>query len=121
MLRVPMDERVVAECRERAAAIADDVQRFIDAHTTVGVERTVARAYGVEGVGDQGTPLVNQLVDRLHGSKLLGRGVAFYLGRELLRGAASVQEAAERLAYGATELDGGGSESDAQIRGALQS
>ncbi|HKQ68560.1 MAG TPA: lysine 5,6-aminomutase subunit alpha, partial [Polyangiaceae bacterium] len=85
---------------------ADEVQRFIDTHTTVGVERTTARAYGVDGVDDQGTPLANLLVDRYHQAGLTCRGIAFFLGRALLGGAGSINEAAERLAYG-PELDHG--------------
>jgi len=100
MARVPVDASVVLRCRELAADIARDVQSTIDAHTTVGVERTVARAYGVEGADAEGIPLANALVDRLHKSKLLGLGVGFFLGQELVRGAASVQEAAETLAFG---------------------
>jgi beta-lysine 5,6-aminomutase alpha subunit len=100
MARVPVDAAVVDACRGFAAEIADDVQRFIDTHTTVGVERTVARAYGVVGADAEGTPLVNVLVDRLHAAGLLGRGVAWFLGRALHEGTASVQEAAEALAYG---------------------
>src|SRR4051812_28596990 len=103
MASVPMDPAVVAACRQFAADIADDVQRFIDQHTTVGVERTVARAYGVVGADAEGTPLVNKLVDRLHAQKLTGRGVAFFLGKALLDGAATVQEAAENLAYGSVD------------------
>jgi beta-lysine 5,6-aminomutase alpha subunit len=61
---VPIDARKVARCRELAGEIATDVQRYIDAHTTVGVERTVLRAYGADGVDDQGVPLVNIAVDR---------------------------------------------------------
>jgi beta-lysine 5,6-aminomutase alpha subunit len=99
MAHVPVDERTVEECRRIAGVIADDVQRYIDRHTSVGVERTMVRAYGVEGTDDQGVPLVNALVDRLHAKKVLGRGVSYYLGRELLRGASSVQDAAERLAF----------------------
>ena len=56
MARVPMDESVVADCRRLAAEIADEVQGFIDRHTTVGVERTVARAYGIDGA-DEGKAL----------------------------------------------------------------
>jgi beta-lysine 5,6-aminomutase alpha subunit len=104
MAHVPVDERTVAECRRIAGDIADDVQRYIDGHTSVGVERTVLRAYGVEGVDDQGVPLVNALVERLHTNKALGRGASFYLGRELVRGSNGVQEAAERLAFG-PEID----------------
>ncbi|MBK8171249.1 MAG: lysine 5,6-aminomutase subunit alpha [Sandaracinaceae bacterium] len=120
MAQVPLDMKVVDECRRLAASIADDVQRFIDKHTTVGVERTVARAFGIEGVDDQGIPLVNMLVDRIHAQKLLGRGVAFFLGRELLRGAPNLQDAAERLAYGRSEITGEGPETEAQINAVLE-
>ncbi len=64
MATVPMDASKVARCRALAGDIADDVQRYIDAHTTVGVERTILRAYGADGVDDQGAPLVNTAVER---------------------------------------------------------
>src|SRR5580704_18242342 len=99
-----MDLAKVVRCRALAAEIASDVQGYIDLHTTVGVERTILRAYGAEGVDDVGVPLVNTAVDRYREAGLLGRGIAFFLGRALLAGAASVQDAAERLAY-ASEVD----------------
>jgi len=101
---VPMDAGKVARCRDLAAEIADDVQRYIDAHTTVGVERTILRAYGAEGVDGDGVPLVNIAVDRYADAGLLGRGIAHFLGRALLAGAKTPQDAAERLAF-APELD----------------
>src|SRR6476619_3444592 len=97
MIRVPMDEAKVARCREIAANVADDVQRYIDAHTSVGVERTILRAYGIDGVDDQGAPLVNIVVDRYAKAGLLGRGSSYFLGRAMLAGAGGLQEAAERL------------------------
>jgi beta-lysine 5,6-aminomutase alpha subunit len=100
MAQVPIDDGVVAECRSLAAKIADDVQSMIDAHTTVGVERVTLRALGVEGVDDQGVPLVNRLVDRLHASGGLAVGASLALGNSLVRFGGSAQEAAERLAYG---------------------
>src|SRR5215467_2612686 len=100
MAKVPVDQKVVASCRELAGRIADDVQTFIDGHTTVGVERTTARAYGVDGVDDQGTPLVNLLVDRCQQQSLVPRGIAFFLGRALGAGSRSINEAAKRLAFG---------------------
>ena len=106
MATVPMDVRKVARCRELAGKIADDVQRYIDAHTTVGVERTILRAYGAQGVDDQGVPLVNTAVERYREAGLLGRGILFYLGRALLSGARTAQDAAERLAF-SPELDHG--------------
>jgi beta-lysine 5,6-aminomutase alpha subunit len=119
MARVPVDERKVGRCRELAAAIADDVQSYIDRHTSVGVERTILRAFGVEGVDDQGVPLVNIAVDRYHREGLLGLGISHWLGRALVSGATSVQDAAERLAYGATVDRGEGGPSADAVRAAL--
>ena len=119
MPTVPMDERKVAECRTLASDIADDVQRYIDRHTTVGAERTFLRAYGVDGVDDQGAPLVNLAVDRYHQAGLLGRGMTLFLGRALLDGASTIQDAAERLAYGHEIDPGEGGPSIEEIRGAL--
>ena len=104
MATVPMDTGKVARCRALAGEIADDVQRYIDAHTTVGVERTILRAYGADGVDEQGAPLVNTAVERYREAGLIGRGIATLLGRALLAGAASPQEAAERLAF-APDID----------------
>jgi beta-lysine 5,6-aminomutase alpha subunit len=120
MATVPMDERKVAHCREIAAHIAADVQSYIDTHTSVGVERTMLRAFGVEGADDQGAPLVNVAVDRYHKAGLLGRGIGFFLGRALASGATSPQDAAERLAFGPDIDRGEGGASPAQARAALE-
>jgi len=104
MAHVPMDEKKVASCRALAASVATDVQRYIDAHTSVGVERTMLRALGVEGLGAEGAPLVNLAVDRYQKAGLLDRGISFFVGRQLISGAKNVQDATERLAY-APEID----------------
>ena len=119
MLKVPMDERKVAHCRELAAAVADDVQTYIDGHTSVGAERTILRSFGATGVDDQGAPLVNLAVDRYAKAGLLGRGISYWLGRQLTGGARDIQDAAERLAY-APEVDRGeGGASVEEVRKAL--
>jgi beta-lysine 5,6-aminomutase alpha subunit len=102
MARVPVDTRKVDRCRELAGAVADDVQTYIDTHTSVGVERTILRAYGATGVDDKGAPLVNVAVDRYRDAGLLGHGISYFLARALASGAESVQDAAERLAFGPT-------------------
>ncbi len=99
MQPLPIDDGVVADCRARAAHVAAGMQSFIDAHTTVSIERTVLRAYGIDGADGNGTPLVNTCVDRVLSSGQLGRGIATALGAAILRGA-TPQEAAEELAYG---------------------
>ena len=120
MATVPMDLKKVASCRKLADEIADDVQRYIDGHSSVGVERTILRAFGVDGTDDQGAPLVNLAVERYHKAGLLDRGISTWLGRALLAGADTVQDAAERLAFG-PELDRGeGGPSTADVQKALE-
>jgi beta-lysine 5,6-aminomutase alpha subunit len=101
MHALPIDDRVVTRCRELAAAVASSVHRFIDAHTTVSIERTVLRCYGIDGVDDQGVPLVNRCVERYRQAGTLPYGIAFFLGWTLSRRPGlSPQEAAEEMAYG---------------------
>ncbi|HEY1958685.1 MAG TPA: lysine 5,6-aminomutase subunit alpha [Polyangiaceae bacterium] len=119
MAHVPMDEKKVASCRALAATVATDVQRYIDAHTSVGVERTILRALGVEGVGAEGAPLVNLAVDRCHAAGVLGRGVSFFVGRQLISGAKNVQDATERLAYAPDFDRGEAGPTPAEARAAL--
>jgi beta-lysine 5,6-aminomutase alpha subunit len=119
MARVPLDERKVAACRTLAAEIASDVQRYIDGHTSVGVERTMLRALGAEGLGDEGAPLVNLAVDRYQQAGLLSRGICLFVGRSLATGAKSVQDAVERLAYGPEVDRGEGGPSIDEARSAL--
>jgi beta-lysine 5,6-aminomutase alpha subunit len=118
---IALDPALVERCRSLSSDIASEVQRFIDAHTSVGVERTLLRALGVEGVDAEGTPLVNTLIDRLARAQLLGRGAAFYLGREMLRRRVSLQVAAEYLAYDALAPSPEGNETRAEVEAALAS
>src|SRR5689334_10005963 len=116
---LPIDHAVVDECRALAADVAAGVQRFIDAHTTVSIERTVLRAFGIDGADADGVPLVNSCVDRYLASGALGRGIAYWLGRALARGAADPQEAAEELAYGGAIDDGSDGPAHADVVAAL--
>jgi beta-lysine 5,6-aminomutase alpha subunit len=103
---VPLDARQVDRCRALASEIADDVQRYVDNHTTVGVERAILRAYGASGITEGGIPIVNVAVDRYAKAGLLGHGMAYFLGRAILGGARNPQEATERLAF-SPEIDPG--------------
>jgi beta-lysine 5,6-aminomutase alpha subunit len=102
---LPIDPAVVDDCRALAQRVAGGVQRFIDAHTTVSIERTVLRAYGVDGADADGVPLVNACVDKVLAAGRLDQGIALELGRALAAGAPDPTRAAEELAYGAGSTD----------------
>src|SRR5579871_453392 len=116
---LPIDQAVVDECRALAGRVADGVHRFIDRHTTCSIERTVLRAYGVDGTDPDGVPLVNTCVERFIKTKRAGRGIAYFLGRAIARGAPTPQEAAEQLAYSAEIDDGEGAPDAAAAMAAL--
>ena len=78
--RLNLNMELVEKARASASKVADDVQEFIDAHTTVTVERAVCRLLGIDGVNDVDVPLPNVVVDHLHEKGILPGGAAFYDG-----------------------------------------
>ena len=106
MLSPPWPPFRWTSARSRAAArspreIADDVQRYIDAHTTVGVERTIAaRVRRRRRRTTEGAPLVNTRGRPLpRGGPARPRHRVLPRAGAARRAPASVQDAAERLAF----------------------
>jgi beta-lysine 5,6-aminomutase alpha subunit len=81
-MELRIDRHCVDRCRKLAAAIADPVETFIAAHSTVSVERAVLRLLGVDGVTPEEVPLPNAIVDAIP-ARDLGRGVALPFGKAL--------------------------------------
>ncbi len=91
-----IDDAEIARARQLAQRITEPIFRdLIGRHTTVSIERTVLRWYGLADAGPQGVPLCNLMVDRLHDARLLGKGAAYWLGRALRSGTRSPVEAVE--------------------------
>ena len=95
---LPLDRVVVDRCRALAGRITAQVLDFVGRHTTVSIERTVLRLYGLHDAGPRGVPLVNIAVEALHERKLLGRGAAYWLGYALRHGATDPVGVVERIA-----------------------
>ncbi|MFA7075879.1 MAG: lysine 5,6-aminomutase subunit alpha [Candidatus Izemoplasmatales bacterium] len=83
MNKLNINQDIVKSCRNYANIIADDVQDFIDKHTTVTVERTVLRLLGVDGVDDFSVPLPNRLVDDVVKNGDIGNGISVYIASAL--------------------------------------
>lgn len=83
MDKLELDARLIADCRRLAGQIADDVQAFINRHTTVTIERTVLRLLGVDGVDEFGVPVCNLMVDEIKAKGDLSLGVARYVAGAL--------------------------------------
>ncbi len=111
---------LVNEARQSAAHVAADVQRFIDRHTTVTVERTVCRLLGIDGVNDMDVPMPNVVVDRLMEDALLPLGAAWVLGTAMLETGLDPQGVAEAIDRGELDLTKLPPHTEEEIRSALK-
>ncbi len=102
--KLNLDQRMIQEARQAAKAIADDVQYFIDEHTTVTVERTVTRLLGIDGVDEVDTPLPNVVVENIKQGGGLGKGAAFWIGNAMAELSKTPQEIAEAVSRGEVDL-----------------
>ena len=102
--RLNLNMELVEKARASASKVADDVQEFIDAHTTVTVERAVCRLLGIDGVNDVDVPLPNVVVDHLLEKGILPGGAAFYVGNAMAEYGIDPQAVAEKVAAGEIDL-----------------
>ncbi len=96
-MELRIDHAAVAEARRLASAIADPVEDFIARHSTLSVERAVARLCGVDGVDGAGVPLPNRLVDALPARE---QGLARALGAAAAESGRTPQQVAEAVVAG---------------------
>jgi beta-lysine 5,6-aminomutase alpha subunit len=92
-----IEDAQIARARKLAEDITEPIFELIRRHTTVSIERTVLRFFGISDAGPGGVPLANLMVDRLKAAGVLNRGAAYWYGRALQLGARSPLEAVERL------------------------
>jgi beta-lysine 5,6-aminomutase alpha subunit len=118
-MELRIDRRCVERCRKLAAAIADPVETFIAAHSTVSVERAVLRLLGVDGITADEVPVPNAVVDSIPPDER-GRGVALPFGKALAETGLQPHAAAKALADGEIALEQFASTPASAARGALR-
>lgn len=102
--KLGLDFEKVAKARGNAAAIARDVQEFVERYTTVAVERSLCRLLGIDGVDENTVPLPNVLVSHIKEKGLLGRGILYFIGNGIIETGKTPQELAEAVATGELDL-----------------
>jgi len=99
-----LNQETIASCRKDAKKIADQVQSYIDNHTTVAVERTVLRLLGIDGVDEFGRPLVNAVIDHIVEKADLSLGVSHYMHYAVKDSEETPQEISRRIANKTLDL-----------------
>ncbi len=102
--KLDLDFAKVDACRDAAREIADDMEEFVHARTTVAVERTVLRLFGIDGVSDDDVPLPNVVVDQLVRGGSLSDGVTRSLCSAMIAGDRDPQSVARAAAAGEIDL-----------------
>ncbi|MHA2036137.1 MAG: lysine 5,6-aminomutase subunit alpha [Promethearchaeota archaeon] len=100
--KLNLDFSIVGRARASAKNIALDTQKFIDQYSTITVERTVCRLFGIDGVDEFDVPLPNVVVDNIKIN--LEIGAALYIGNAILHTNLSPQEIAEKVGRGELNL-----------------
>ena len=101
--RLHLPPERIAHARELAERIVAPVQEFIEAHTTVTVERATLRLAGADGADADGVPVPNLVVDQLRDR--LEEGALKYWVNALLRTGEGVAGLNRRVAEGLCVAD----------------
>ena len=104
MSKLNLDRSKVDSARGAARNIAEDIQKFIDRHTTVTVERTVVRLLGIDGVDEIEKPLPNVVVDNIVEGGGLSVGAAYWIGNAMVQTGDDPQTIAEKVSAGEIDL-----------------
>lgn len=83
MNKLKLNQETVASCRQLSNVIANDVQAYIDEHSTVSVERTVLRLLGIDGIDQFDVPIVNRMVDEVKNEADIALGISTYMASAL--------------------------------------
>lgn len=116
MSKLNLDQRLIENSRNAAKNIAEEVQVFIDGHTTTATERTIVRLLGIDGVDEIEKPLPNVVVDNIKEGGGLERGAAYWIGNAVLNTGLTPQEIAEKIATGEIDITRLPAQDEAKIK-----
>ena len=119
MAHLTLDNRVVDRCRELAGKIAKPVEKLIDTHTTVAIERATLRLLGVEGAVEQAGqwfPEVNVIVEDLRQEKVLDKGILHWFVNGMIQKKMTARELAAAVASRKIKLTSLSRASEKEVR-----
>ncbi|MCL2203488.1 MAG: lysine 5,6-aminomutase subunit alpha [Defluviitaleaceae bacterium] len=115
-MKLNLNPETIQLARKYAKSIAADTQHFIDAHTTVAVERTVCRLLGIDGVNEADIPLPNIVVEHIKEAQYLPLGAAYLIANAVAVLGKAPQAIAEGICAGRVDLTKIPLEEEARIK-----
>jgi len=96
--KLALPEEKIAKARELSVRIVKPVMDFVEAHTTVTVERATLRLAGADGADADGVPVPNLVVDQL--KEKLENGALLYYVNALVKTGETVEGLNAKIAAG---------------------
>jgi beta-lysine 5,6-aminomutase alpha subunit len=109
MAKLNLDRDKVDLCREIADSLIHPIQKYIDLHSTVSIERSVLRLLGLTGAmqHDAGVsyPLANLVVDKMDKNKLSLGAATWIAAAKLKNPKYTLEKIAEKIIDGEIDLN----------------
>ncbi|MCK5883536.1 MAG: hypothetical protein KAG61_07590 [Bacteriovoracaceae bacterium] len=105
MAQIGLRPEQVQRVKTLADNIAAQVEDFVKSRSSVSVERTILRLYGVDGITDEGIPLPNALIEILKEKGKLATGSSRHFAAAVLKSGRDAKTTADLIASG--EIDFG--------------
>lgn len=106
MAQIPLNKKQVELVKQLAEKISDQVQAFVSKHSTISIERTILRLYGVDGTDEEGVPLPNRLVDLWREQNDPANGISRSFAVAMLESGKDSRVTAELIAEGKITFGG---------------
>jgi beta-lysine 5,6-aminomutase alpha subunit len=109
MSKLNLDRDLVDSCRELAETIVRPIQRYIDMHSTVSIERSVLRLLGFEAAweeeGAMPYPMANIIVDKVDRRRLQGGIAPLIAAAKKRNNKMTQQRLAEKIVSGDIDIN----------------
>ncbi|OGF48188.1 MAG: D-lysine 5,6-aminomutase subunit alpha [Candidatus Firestonebacteria bacterium RIFOXYC2_FULL_39_67] len=100
MNKLNLNRNKIAACRNYSKIIAADLQKIIDKNTTVSVERSILRLFGVDGVDKSGLPYPNILAEKIKEAGVLQYGAANVMASTMIQNRKNFKETVSLIILG---------------------
>jgi len=100
MAQIQLNTKQIDNLKQQACLISKQLHNFIDNYSTVSVERSVLRLFGVDGINRDKIPLANRLVDIIQQKSCIKSGISRYFTAAMLQSNKNARITAELIEQG---------------------
>ena len=102
MLKLYIDQKKIIDARKSAEKITSDLRWLVEGYSSVTIERTILRLFGIDGATEDGTPYPNVVIEFLKEKKMLAQGAAIFICNAIAFTGKTALEIAQDLVKGSS-------------------